>query len=73
MNFNSQLPSRYMVWFMVWTNLTKSSTGGHLDETAGWFGVCLPIKTGGLRGLHRKSLEHDAGLMLQKQWMHFVF
>jgi hypothetical protein len=35
--------------------------------------VCLPIKTAAVHGLHRKSLEQNAELMLQKQRMHFVF
>jgi hypothetical protein len=39
----------------------------------GWFGVCLPIKTAALHGLHRKSLEHYAAVMLQEQKRHFVF
>ena len=62
-----------MVWFMVWINLTKGNIRKHMAETAGWFGVCLPIKTNAPRGLDRKSLEQNTGLMLQKQRMHFVF
>jgi hypothetical protein len=62
-----------MVWFMVWSILTKGNGRKHMAGTAGWFGMCLPIKTIAPHGLDRKTLEHNAGLMLQKQWMHFVF
>jgi len=63
----------YMEWFMVWINLTKGNTANHILGGFVWFCVCLPIKTAGLHGLHRKSLEQHAGLMLQTQKMHFVF
>jgi hypothetical protein len=66
-------PRFYMEWFMVWINLTKGNAGKHIAGSSGWFGVCLPIKTAALHGLHRKSLEQNARLMLQKQKMHFVF
>jgi hypothetical protein len=62
-----------MVWFMVWISLTKGNSSRHMAEAFGWFGVCSPIKTTALYGLDRKLLEQDAGLMLQTQWMHFVF
>jgi hypothetical protein len=66
-------PKPYMEWFMVWITLIKGNTVKHMAGTSGWFGVCLPIKTFVRHGLHRKLLEQNAGLMLQKQRMHFVF
>jgi len=66
-------PSFYMEWFMVWIIITKDSTGKHPASTFGWFGMCLPIKTAVPHGLHRKVLEQNAPLMLQKQWMPFLF
>jgi hypothetical protein len=62
-----------MVWFMVWKTLTRGNASTHMAATSGWFGVCFPIKTGTLHGLHRKSLEQNTGLMLQKQKKDFVF
>jgi hypothetical protein len=62
-----------MEWFMVWITLTKHNAANHMATKSGWLGVCLPIKTLGLYGLHRKSLEQNTRLMLQKQWMHFLF
>jgi len=62
-----------MEWFMVWISLTKGATQMLTANGVGWFGVCLPIKTGDPHGFHRKSLEQNARVMLQKQWMHFVF
>jgi hypothetical protein len=58
---------------MVWILLTKSSITRRIQGWFGWFGVCLPIKIRPLYGLDRKSLEQDAGLMLQKQRKLFVF
>jgi len=62
-----------MEWFMVWITSTKGNTAKHMPTRPGWSGVCLPIKTALLHGLHRKSLEQKARLMLQEQWMHFLF
>jgi hypothetical protein len=62
-----------MVWFMVWKILTKGNASTHTAATSGWLGVCFPIKTGARHGLHRKSLEQNTGLMLQKQKKDFVF
>jgi hypothetical protein len=62
-----------MEWFMVWITLTKGDAGKRMEEVFGWFGVCLPIKTVATHGPHRKLLEQNSRLMLQKQWMHFVF
>ena len=62
-----------MEWFMVWLTLPSDNAPKPLAGSFGWFGVCLPIKTAALHGLHRKSLEQNARVMLQKQRMHFVF
>jgi len=62
-----------MEWFMVWIILTKDNPAMRRQKPFGWFGMCLPIKTAELHGLHRKLLEQNAGLMLQKQWMHLLF
>jgi hypothetical protein len=61
-----------MEWFMVWITLTKDNLPKHIVAGFGWFRMCLPIKTLPLRVLDRKSLEQNAGLMLQTQWTHFV-
>lgn len=62
-----------MVWFMVWIKITSGNRNQPGTTGFGWFGVCFPINTAGMRVFHRKSLEHTRGLMLQKQRMHFVF
>jgi hypothetical protein len=62
--------SFYMEWFMVWINLTRANADGHTRLPHGWIGVCLPIKTQMVYGLHRKPLEQNARLMLQKQKRH---
>ena len=61
-----------MEWFLVWIILTKRNGIRPFRDGFGWFGVCLPIKTRTLHGVHRKSLEQDGGLMLQKQRALFV-
>jgi hypothetical protein len=43
------------------------SATGHFPDGNVWFGVCLPIKITSLYGVHRKSLEQKAVLMLQTQ------
>jgi hypothetical protein len=63
----------YMEWSMVWLTLTNGAAMPLTVGTSGWFGVCLPIKTGPLCGLDRKSLEQTGCEMLQKQRMHSVF
>jgi hypothetical protein len=65
-------PRLYMEWFMVWITLTKGNRPKHIVAGFGWFRMCLPIKTAPPRVLDRKSLEQNAGLMLQTQWTHFV-
>jgi hypothetical protein len=58
---------------MVWLYITVGHVYNPVWSGLGWFGVCLPIKIAAAYGLHRKSLEQDARLMLQKQRIDFVF
>jgi hypothetical protein len=62
-----------MEWFNGLDKPTKGTTVTHMARSFGWLGVCSPIKGPPAHGLHRKSLEQNTGLMLQKQKMHFAY